>query len=43
VRTPTGADDLLAWRRLVAALDYTDARRCQAVARMAALRRAPGV
>jgi hypothetical protein len=43
VRSPSGADDLLAWRRLVTALDYTDARRSQAVARLAALRRALGV
>jgi len=40
VGAPSGADDLLAWRRLLRALDYTDARRPQAVARTAALRRA---
>jgi hypothetical protein len=40
VRSPSGVDDLLAWRRLLAALDYTDARRSLAVARTAALRRA---
>ena len=38
VRSPSGADDLLAWRRLLRALDYTDARRSLAVARTAALR-----
>ncbi|MEA2301423.1 MAG: hypothetical protein QOE44_1958 [Solirubrobacteraceae bacterium] len=40
VRSSSGSDDLLAWRRLLAALDYTDARRSLVVARMAALRRA---
>jgi hypothetical protein len=39
VSSPSGADDLLAWQRLVRALKYTDARRSQAVARLAALRR----
>jgi hypothetical protein len=43
VRSPSGSDDLLAWGRLVAALDYTDARRSLAVARMAALRRGQGM
>lgn len=43
VRSPSGADDLLAWRRLLRALDYTDARRSRAVARTAALRRELGV
>jgi len=43
VRSPSGEDDLLAWRRLLAALEYTDARRPLAVARMAALRRSHGV
>jgi hypothetical protein len=43
VRLPSGADDLLAWRRLLRALDYTDARRSRAVARTAALRRELGV
>ncbi|MEA2445973.1 MAG: hypothetical protein QOJ12_3265 [Thermoleophilales bacterium] len=43
VRSPSGEDDLLAWRRLLAALDYTDARRSQAVARIAALRQTFGV
>jgi hypothetical protein len=38
VRSPSGADDLLAWQRLLRALDYTDARRSLAVARTAALR-----
>jgi hypothetical protein len=39
VRSPSGRLDLPAWRRLLAALDYTDARRSLAVARVAALRR----
>jgi len=39
VRSPSGEFDLVAWRRLLAALDYTDARRSLAVARTAALRR----
>jgi hypothetical protein len=43
VRLPSGADDLLAWRRLLQALDYSDARRSRAVARTAALRRELGV
>jgi hypothetical protein len=43
VRSPSGEDDLLAWRRLLAALDYTDARRSKAVARIAALRQTFGV
>jgi hypothetical protein len=38
VRSPSGVDDLLAWRRLLQALDYTDPRRSLAVARTAALR-----
>jgi hypothetical protein len=38
VRSPSGEDDLVAWLRLLAALDYTDARRSLAVARTAALR-----
>jgi hypothetical protein len=38
VRSPSGEDDLVAWLRLLAALDYTDARRGLAVARVAALR-----
>jgi hypothetical protein len=40
VRSPSGELDLPAWRRLLSALDYTDARRSLAVARIAALRRA---
>jgi hypothetical protein len=43
VRCPSGESDLVAWRRLVAALDYSDARRSLAVARTAALRRLFGV
>jgi len=38
VRSPSGADDLLAWRRLLAALDYTDSRRSLAAARTSELR-----
>lgn len=38
VRSPSGDSDLLAWQRLLAALDYTDPRRCRAVARTRALR-----
>jgi hypothetical protein len=40
VGSPAGEDDLVAWRRLLGALDYTDARRSLAVARTIALRRA---
>lgn len=43
VRLPSGADDLLAWQRLLAALDYSDPRRSLAVARTAALRRSLGL
>jgi hypothetical protein len=39
VRSPSGELDLPAWRRLLAALEYSDARRSLAVARTAALRR----
>ncbi|MDQ6607087.1 MAG: transcriptional regulator [Actinomycetota bacterium] len=38
VQSPSGENDLVAWLRLLAALDYTDARRGLAVARTAALR-----
>lgn len=38
VRSTSGASDLLAWQRLLAALDYTDPRRSRAVARTRALR-----
>ncbi len=38
VRSSSGASDLLAWQRLLAALDYTDPRRSRAVARTRALR-----
>jgi hypothetical protein len=38
VRSPAGENDLIAWRRLLAALEYTDGRRSLAVARIAALR-----
>lgn len=40
VRSPGGELDLLAWQRLLATLDYSDARRSLAAARTAALRRA---
>jgi hypothetical protein len=39
VSSDSGELDLTAWRRLIAALDYTDPRRSLAVARIAALRR----
>jgi hypothetical protein len=38
VRSSSGASDLLAWQRLLAALEYTDSRRSLAVARTRALR-----
>jgi hypothetical protein len=40
VCSKSGEQDLVAWRRLLAALDYSDARRSLAAARTAALRRA---
>lgn len=43
VRSPSGESDLLAWQRLVAALDYVDPRRSRAVARTRALRRELGL
>ena len=43
VRSPGGELDLLAWQRLLGALEYTDARRSLAAARTAALRRALSV
>jgi hypothetical protein len=43
VRSPSGEDDLVGWRRLLAALEYTDARRSLAAARTAALRRSYGM
>jgi len=43
VRSSSGADDLLAWRRLLAAVEYTDSRRSLAVARTAELRRVFGL
>lgn len=39
VDSPSGENDLVAWLRLLAALDYADPRRSRAVARTAALRR----
>lgn len=43
VRSSSGASDLLAWQRLLAALDYTDPRRSRAVARTRALRKEYGL
>jgi hypothetical protein len=43
VRSPSGSSDLLAWQRLLAAVDYTDPRRSLAVARTRALRRELGL
>jgi hypothetical protein len=43
VRTTSGDADLLAWRRLLAALHYTDPRRSLAVARTRALREELGL
>ncbi len=43
VRTPSGDCDLVAWQRLLAAVDYADPRRSLAAARTAALRRSSGV
>jgi DNA-binding response OmpR family regulator len=42
-RSSSGENDLVAWLRLLATLDYTDPRRSLAVARTATLRRSPGV
>lgn len=39
VQSPSGESDLMAWKRLLTAIDYKDARRSLAVARLAALRR----
>jgi len=43
VRSSSGDCDLLAWQRLLAALDYTDPRRSRAVARTRALRKELGL
>ncbi len=43
VRSSSGESDLLAWQRLLAALDYTDPRRSRAVARTRALREEFGI
>jgi len=43
VRSSSGTSDLLAWQRLLAALDYTDPRRSLAVARTRALRQEFGL
>jgi hypothetical protein len=40
VQSPSGQDDALAWRRLLAELDYTDPRRSLAAAQVATLRAA---
>jgi hypothetical protein len=40
VNSPSGEDDLVAWHRLLGALEYTDARRSRAATRVGALRRA---
>ncbi|MEA2196991.1 MAG: hypothetical protein QOJ25_1042 [Solirubrobacteraceae bacterium] len=42
-RSPSGEGDLVAWLRLLAALDYSDARRGLAVAHAATLRQAESV
>jgi hypothetical protein len=42
-RSSSGEDDLVAWLRLLAALDYSDARRGLAVAHVAALRQLEAV
>ena len=39
-QTPSGQDDVLAWKRLLAQLDYADPRRSLAAARVSALRAA---
>ncbi|HEY4276906.1 MAG TPA: hypothetical protein VGM91_01730 [Conexibacter sp.] len=38
VQTPTGEDDLTAWKRLLSEIDYCDPRRSLAAARLASLR-----
>jgi hypothetical protein len=43
VRSSSGASDLLAWQRLLAALDYTDPRRSLAVSRTRTLRQELGL
>ena len=43
LQSPSGEDDALAWRRLLARLDYTDPRRSFAAARVATLRSALSV
>jgi hypothetical protein len=40
VQSPSGQDDALAWRRLLAELDYADPRRSLAAAQVATLRAA---
>lgn len=40
VQTPSGEDDLPAWKRLLAGLEFRDPRRSQAAARIAGLREA---
>jgi hypothetical protein len=43
VRSSSGADDLLAWQRLLAAVDYADPRRSLAVSRTRTLRQELGL
>ena len=43
VRSSSGADDLLAWQRLLAAVDYADPRRSLAVSRTRAMRQELGL
>jgi hypothetical protein len=43
VRSSSGTSDLLAWQRMLAALEYTDPRRSLAVARTRALRQEFGL
>jgi hypothetical protein len=42
-RSPSGNEDLAAWKRLLANLDYSDPRRSLAASRVGALRRAYGL
>jgi hypothetical protein len=39
LQTPSGADDLGGWKRLVSRLQYQDPRRAKAAARLQELRR----
>jgi hypothetical protein len=40
VNTPNGRDDFVAWKRLLAALEFRDPRRSLCAARVGELRRA---